>query len=83
MRSHHPVSCFFIAYSTGYHHIAPVNPNPHIPSRYEERITVVAVLAAQITVYPHPLAHRDQPGKNHVTVAQFRVVTECKSCLVE
>jgi hypothetical protein len=83
MRSHHPVSHLFVAHPAGHHHIAAVNPHPHILSRHEERITVMAILAAEFAVYPDPLAHGDPSGELHVPVAPFGMPVECLACLPE
>jgi hypothetical protein len=81
--SHHAVSRLLVAGEAGDHDIATVHPHPHVAARYKERVTVVAVLAAEFPVDPDPLAHRDLPGKFHVTVAPFRVCRECLPGLFE
>jgi len=73
MRSHYPVSHLLVAYPAGHYHVAAVHPHPHVLSRHEEGIAVVAVLAAEFTAYPYPLAHSNPSGKFHVPVAPFRV----------
>jgi hypothetical protein len=73
MRSHHTVSRFFITGITGDHDIPPVHPHPHILPRHQERVTVVAVLAAKFLVDPYPLAHGDPAGEIDVPVAHFRM----------
>jgi hypothetical protein len=73
MRSHHTVSCFFIAGITGDHDITPVHPHSHIHTRYQERVAVVAVLAAKFLVNPYPLAHGDPAGEIDIPVAHFRI----------
>jgi hypothetical protein len=83
MWSHYPVSCFLIAYSAGHHDIAAVHPDPHVLSRHEECITVVAVLAAEFMVYPDPLAHGNPAGERNVAVASFGVPVKCQPCLPE
>jgi hypothetical protein len=52
-------------------------PDPHVLSRYQERITVMTVLAAEFMIYPDPLAHSNPAGEGHVTVAPFWVLMEC------
>ena len=76
MRSHYPVSHLLVAYPAGYHDIAAVHPYPHVLSRHEERITVVAVLTAEFAVYPDPLAHGNPAGECHVPVAPFGMSME-------
>ena len=76
MGSHHTDSCFFITGMTGYHNSTPVHPHPHILSRYQERIAVVAELAAEFTVNPDPLSHRDFPCQTDIAVTPFRVGSE-------
>jgi hypothetical protein len=60
-----------------------VDPYPHILSRYEERIAVVAEPAAEGAEDPDPLPHRDPAGQLHVPVAHFRVLAEYAFCLFE
>jgi hypothetical protein len=83
MWSHEPVSRLLIAYPAGDHDIAAVHPDPHILSRHEERITVVAILAAKFMVYPDPLTHGDAAGERYVAVAPFGVLVKCQPRLTE
>jgi hypothetical protein len=81
MESYHPVSHFLITYPAGNYYVTTVHPYPHIPSRHEEGITVVAILAAELAVDTDTLAHRDPAGERNVPVAPFRVLTERLLCL--
>jgi hypothetical protein len=75
------VSGLFITAMAGNNHIAPVNPYPHIPSRYEKRITVMTVLATEIPVNSDPLAHRNPSCDIDITVAPFWMCTKFLLCL--
>ena len=81
MRSHHTVSCFFIAVGAGDHDIAPVHPHPHVSSRDEKCVAVMAVLAPELPVDPDPLAHSDPACKFHVAVAPFGMRGKRPACL--
>lgn len=59
----------FIAGATGDYDIATVHPHPHIASRYEVGIAVMAVLAAQFPRDPDPLAHGNPARELYITVA--------------
>ena len=83
MRSHHTVSHLPVAGAAGDHDIAPVHPHPHVPSRHEEGIAVVAELAAELAVDPDPLAHGNLPGDLHVAVAEFGIFGKHQPCLFE
>ena len=61
---------------TGYHDSAAVHPHPHILSWYQERIAVMAELAAELPVNPDPLSHRDFPCQIDIAVTPFRMGTE-------
>jgi hypothetical protein len=76
MGSHHTDTCFFITGMTGYHNSTTVHPHPHILSRNQERIAVVAELAAEFAVNPDPLSHRDFPCQIDIAVTPLRVGTE-------
>jgi hypothetical protein len=83
MRSHHTVSCFFITGGAGNHHIAPVDPHPHIRSRYKERVAVVTVLPAEFPVHSDPLSHGNPPCELHVAVASIGMIMKCKPGLLK
>ncbi len=70
------VSGLFITAMAGNNHIAPVNPYPHIPSRYEKRITVMTVLATEIPINSDPLAHRNPSCNIDIMVASFGICTK-------
>jgi hypothetical protein len=76
MRSHYPESHLFVTNFTGNHHIAAVNPYPHVLSRHQERIAVMAKLATELTVNVYPLAHGNPAGKRHIAVTPLRVLME-------
>jgi len=76
MYSHQTDSCFFITGMTGYYDSAAVHPHPHILSRYQERIAVMAELAAELPVNPDPLSHCDFPCQIDIAVTPFRMGTE-------
>jgi hypothetical protein len=80
MRSHYAVSHLLIAYPAGHHDHAAVHAHPHVLSRDKERVTVVAVLAAEFTVYPYPLAHGNPAGERYITVTPFRMLMERLAC---
>ena len=61
---------------TGYYNSAAVHPHPHILSRYQERIAVMAELAAELPVNPDPLSHCDFACQIDIAVTPFRVGTE-------
>jgi hypothetical protein len=56
---------------TGYYDSAAVHPHPHILSRYQERIAVMAELTAELPVNPDPLAHCNPAGDIDITVTSF------------
>jgi hypothetical protein len=68
---------------TGNYDSAPVHPHPHVLSRNQERVTVVAEPVAEFPVDTDPLAHRDPACQIDITVAPFRVCTERTPCLFE
>ena len=67
----------------GYNHIATVYPYPHIPSRHEKCITVMAVLATELPIDPDSLAHSNLSCNIDVTIATFRMCTKFMPCLFE
>jgi hypothetical protein len=83
MRFYHLISHLPVAYPAGHDNVTPVHPHPHIPSRHKERITVMAVLAAELAIDTDPLAHGNPAGERNVTVAPFGVFAECFLCLRE
>jgi hypothetical protein len=73
MGPHQTVTGFLIAGMTGNNHIPPVYPYTHIPSRYEKRITVMAVLPTELPINSNPLAHRNFSRDIDIAIAPFRV----------
>ena len=62
---------------TGNHNHAPVDSHPHVSSRDEVRVTMVAKPAAEFLINPDTLAHRDSACKINIPVAPFRICAEC------
>jgi hypothetical protein len=73
----------FIAGTTGDHNVAAVHPHPHITSRYEVGIAMMAVLAPQFLRDPDPLAHGYPARELHITVTQIREIRKCKPRLLK
>jgi hypothetical protein len=71
----------FIAGTTGDHDVAAVHPDPHITSRYEVGIAMMAVLAAQFLRDPDPLAHGNPAREDYITITQIRKLCKCEPCL--
>jgi hypothetical protein len=51
-----------------------VNPHPHIRTRHEVPVAVVAEAVTVFPINPDTLAHGNLPGKGNVTVAEFRML---------
>jgi len=61
----------FFAGEAGDNDPAAMDTHPGRPARYKEGGAAPAELPAEFPVNPHPLAHRDLPGKRDIPVAQF------------
>jgi hypothetical protein len=68
---------------TGDHNSAPVHPDPHVFSRNEKRIAVVAEPSAELKVHPYPLAHCNPAGEFNIAVTPFGVVQKRPLCLLK
>ena len=67
--------------ATGDNDIATVHPHPHIISRNEVGITMMAILAAQFPRDPDPLAHGNFARDGYITIAQTRKLCKSEPCL--
>jgi hypothetical protein len=81
MRPHQTVTGLFIAGMAGNNYISTVYPNPHIPSRYEKRIAVMAILPSELLIDPDPLTHCNPACDFYITIATFRIWVKFHSCL--
>jgi hypothetical protein len=81
--THHTEPFFLVTDVARHDDISPVDPHPHILSRYEIRGATVTELPAEFPVDPDPLAHGNLPCEFHVPVAPFRVIDKRKVRLPE
>jgi len=68
---------------TGDHNGATMHPDPHVPSRYKERVAVVAEPSPELKVHPDPLAHCYPAGKFNIAVTPFGMVSKRPLCLLK
>jgi len=77
------ITCMFFAGKAGDHDIAAMHPHPHIASRHEVGVAVMAVFPAQFLRNPDPLAHGNPARELHITVTEIRKFGKSEPCLFE
>jgi len=63
--------------------MAPVHPYPHVLSRNEKCIAVMAELATELLIDPEPLAHGNLPCNCNIAITPFGMVAKRKVRLLK